>query len=156
MIKSENDFHLVWNFRIIFLSKVPLNNRFPERSRWLLSPSLQISWSWLPSLEISSMQALSALPAFAPTVTGSAPRGKQQQKNSLPYQSLFPHSVSHQVIFMASWHSPGTKTLSAVPAFAPTTVGRPAAGNGSAGHTSTTIGRNQRQPSIGRTAKFLS
>ena len=93
MIKSENDFQLVWSSRIIFLlSKVPLNNRFPERSRWLLSLSLslQISWSWLPSLEISSMQALSALPAFAPTATGSAPRGKQQQKNSLPYQSLFP------------------------------------------------------------------
>ena len=72
--KSENDFHLVWSSRIIFLSKVPLNNRFPERSRWLLSPSLQISWSWLLSLEISSMQALSALPAFAPTATGSAPK----------------------------------------------------------------------------------
>ena len=74
MIKSENDFHLVWSSRIIFLSKVPLNNWFPERSRWLLSLSLQIGWSWLPSLEISSMQALSALPAFAPTATGSAPK----------------------------------------------------------------------------------
>ena len=61
-----------------------------------------------------------------------------------------------KVALMASWHSSGTKTLSAVPAFTPTRVGRPTAGNGSAGHTSTTIGRNQRQPSIGRTAKFLS
>ena len=68
-----------------------------------LSLSLQISWCWLPSLEISSMQALSALPAFAPTATGSAPRGKQQQKNSLPYQSLFP-PLRFPPSRLHSWH----------------------------------------------------
>ena len=157
MIKSENDFHLVWSSRIIFLSKVPLNNRFPERSRWLLSLSLSRSvgagcpLSRSPACRRFLLSRLLRQPQLV-----LPPRGKQQQKNSLPYHSLFPHSVSHQVIFMGSWHSSSTKTLSAVPAFAPSTVGRPAAGNGSAGHTSTTIGRNQRQPSIGRTAKFLS